>query len=295
MGVKDIFAGGGKLPDPDGADDGHLKPGAKDPINEIEELTYRGTKLRAFREAAGLNQEGSRQAEPRAAEQFKVDVGAIFTAQTDLVKEALEKLHQARSVGPTSQADPYLQHLENDLTQMRLRLETAPADPLELLAQSSERMKMVAQTLKEHLGIPSGVQVGQGDVGRLIELEQLKQQGQERQHQWQEQMEEQRRQWAREDRRWMEEFKLKRMEFMDDRQARTRAADALEDLAGALVENIDAERSEEEEEGQVSQRVRKPKSFPCEICGERVQVASRDAEDATCSGCGEIYDLVESS
>lgn len=285
MAVRDVIGEGGKdiKPIPTGED---IKPkkgteGEKDPIEEMEQATYRGARYRAFTQAAGIQPPGQGAAGTSKVEE-KIDISGVFKALTDMVTNLSNQVMTAQK--PTT-PDPLLSHLEAELRDTRNKLESS-GDPVEITVAAWEKLQAMTQTMKQGLGLPQGVQVGPHDLDKMIVLEEAKTEREERQRRWDTEMEERRQQWKREDQHWQEEFRLKRMQFFDGRDTREQLGTHLSNLISSVVENI-----EKEEGGGTAEQ---PQSFPCEVCRTPVPIppGTPSKGKVSCPRCQEEY-LVE--
>ena len=280
MAVRDVVGDGGKGIKPIEGDI-KLKKVAEeeDPIEKMEQATYRGARYRAFTQAAGIQPAGQGATPVRTEE--RIDIASIFNA---LSAQVTNLISQVTGSQRPNTPDPLLTHLEAELRETRAKLDST-GDPMATAIATWEKLNGMAQTMKQGLGLPQGIQVGPNDLQATIQLQQLKMEQEERRQHWDTEMEERRQQWKREDQRWQEEFRLKKMEFFDGQDRREKSGGILENLAGALIEGIDTERGVADQP--------KQQSFPCEVCRSQVPVpqGATEGQKVKCPRCEESYTL----
>ena len=279
----------------------------KDPIEEIEAATYRGERLKAFKQAAGIKDQQPQPPTPTtSSEKIGIDIGAIFNSQSAVVTKALDKLSEVKT-GPTT--DPYLQHLEGELQTLQQKIEAGGVDPIDHLTQTQTKLDALFDSFKKRLGISESANVKISDMPSMIELEKIKIASQEGHDRWTEEMAEKKRRWEVEDRHWLEELELKKSAAANtqklaekDEQRKDKAMTRLGDLVGGVIESIETEegyeaplKKEKAAQPPAQERIIKPKKFKC-TCGRMLDVPA-DAAEVECKqeggGCGAIYDMVE--
>lgn len=254
----------------------------EDPIEKMEQATYRGARYRAFIQASGIQSPGQGITPTRTEEKTSLDVGVIVKALGDQVTNLIGQLTTLATKSPNA-PDPLLQHLMDELKETRARLDNA-VDPMDAAVQSQTKLTQLAQMMKQALGLPDGLKVGASDLQATIQMKQLEMEQADRRQRWDTDMEERRQQWKREDQRWQEEFRLKKMEFFDGQTRREQSGDLISRLVGNLFENVETEG------GGVAQQPG-PQSFPCEVCKTAVPIpaGTPSGSQVTCPRCQESY------
>ncbi len=209
---------------------------------------------------------------------------------------------QTRPTGP----DPFFQHLVEEIKESKQKYDVAieranenRQDPIVAISQYATFIAQLEEGLKKRLNIGEAQRIPSGDnVGLLLELEKMKMEHVESVHQWEVEGAERRRQWDKEDRRWEQEFSLKKMEYVDNKQNRERATDTLGDLLGSVIDGIDTQKgaevevASEVEEEAIPRPIRIPKSFKCSVCSNEVVVKEPEAKLVTCEGCKTQFEFV---
>lgn len=260
------------------------KDGPQDPLAQAEQDLARAVRLRTLQSLSS-----GQLAPGKVEESTRIDLGGIFNSLTNLVTNTLEQVSTTRKSSQAGGEDPYLKHLEAELKQVQERLAAPGLDPISQMVAANQQFKMLMEAMRDQVGISQPAPASGPDMSYMLQLKRMELDAAERNRQWEEQMAERRREWQREDRRWQQEFRLREAEFEDSRATRKRAGSALENLAGSLLEGIDAERGEQ---GATVSASRKPKAFKCQECGQAVLVPSPEALEARCESCGASYDMV---
>jgi len=238
-----------------------------------------------------------------------------------LLDEAHNTAAQAQATLSAERAER-MHVMEMQLDTLKTRLEAGGKSELETYREVKGLMEEMAAELKQSMGIATQGPVSATDVPGLLQIEQLRLDREERQRQWQDEMEERRHQWqveqdARErrylieDRQWSADHELRKSELELGRETRTRATDALSDLAASVIEGIDTARGPS-----VAQRASKfspaaptptveegtaetasPKSFTCEECGGEVLIpgGADEGMQVKCQSCEAQYLLRETA
>lgn len=286
MPVRDVVGDGGKDISPKKGDFKltQVAEGEVDPIDLMEQATYRGARYRAFMQSSGIQPPGQGAAPVKTEERTSLDVAGIIKAQGDQVVALIKQLTDIAVKNPDA-PNPLLQHLMDELKRTQDRLDNS-VDPLDAVVQSQTKLTQLAQTMKQSLGLPEGLRLGASDLQGTIQLQQMKMEQEENRQRWETDMEERRQQWKREDQHWQEEFRLKKMVFFDDQNRREHSGDLLSRLAGNLFANV------ETEEGGVTHQP-EPQSFACEVCKTAVPIpaGTPSGSQVSCPRCQEVYKL----
>lgn len=302
MGVIDIRGKGGTVPEPKNEENPSGGKGA-DPIQAIEEATYRGQRMRAFSKAAGLEEK------PKEEQKIGIDVGSVVKALAEQNTALMLKVAEMMTARP---ADPLLTHLMQDLKETKEQLQSS--DPFEALTQTQQRYSTMLSQMKKDLGLPETMKANVSDMPLMLELERIKGERDERRQQWDLdredrnkkwdfEREELHRRWVIEDRRWEAEFQIKKLELEKTSQVKDKAFGELADLAQAIVSGIVEERASA---GQiVSHQVaaqppppppepEKPiANFKCDACQAMLYVPGH-IKQFTCPKCSAPHDLEHS-
>ena len=276
MAVKDIYSEGGNLPTPEQIKS-ERTPEA-DPIRAIEEAHYRGERLKAFKQGAGMT-DNPPPANPttRTEEKLGINVGDIIKAQADMLTTMMTTMMaKASELQTKSPNDPFFQYLVQEIKDLKGKHEAEPTDPLAVISAFDQ----IANVMKKHLGSPEGIKVTGSDINALMELERLKMESADRQRQWQEEIEERRAGREMEMIRWQDETRLRWAEFKGKRESRDKAMGELSDLAGAIIEGMEGGG------GGVSRGV----AVKCPTCGEHLKVRP-GTKTVECSTCGERHEV----
>lgn len=218
----------------------------------------------------------------RTEEKLGVDLGTIFKAMADQVTTAYSTLADLMKKNPQSNTDPYLQHLESELKEVKQTLQGAGADPLEAITSSYERMNQLSQVMREHLGIPASAPAAVvSDIVPQIQLEEVKQRTLLMQQQHDKEMAVLKRGFEKEDKRWEEEFSLKRLQFVENKRMRSKAGDLAEGLIGGLLDSFKV--GGEGEEGIFAGG--KSGKYRCPECGATLKLTDPNAAEVTCQVC----------
>ena len=303
MGVIDIRGKGGTVPEPKSDENPSVVKGV-DPIQAIEDATYRGQRMRAFNKAAGLEEK------PKEEQQkVGIDVGAVVKALAEQNTSLLLKVTEMMTSRP---ADPLLTHLMDDLKETKEQLQSS--DPFEALTQTQQRYSTMLSSMKKDLGLPETMKANVSDMPLMLELERIKGERDERRQQWDldredrnkkwdAEREELRRRWVVEDRRWEAEFQFKRQELENSSQVKGKAFGELSDLAQAIVSGIVEERASAGQivSHQVAAQPPPPPpepektaaNFKCDACGAPLYVPDH-IKQFTCPKCSAPHDLEHS-
>jgi len=255
-------------------------------FSDVSQAIIEAEKVRAIRDALS----GGRGAE-KTEEKTTVDIASIVNAQTNLTQTLITQLTDMVKNRP---ADPFVEHLKDEVTTVRQRLEGG-ADPMAVLLANMEVFDKLMDTVKTRLGIGQ-VQTQVSDIPRLLELEQMKFEHDERRHQWELEREDRKQQWEIENKQRERDYRLKLLEFTDSRKAKEKATDSFQDLIGSVVDSLETERAAVGEAAtQESGTIKIPKAFKCLNCGHVIRVPrDQDLEvPIICDQCGQEHVLQE--
>jgi len=280
---------------------------APDPVDQIEAAVYRGERLKAFKQAAGIKEEAPPAAVGKSDEKVTIDIGTIFKSQSELVQSALNKLSEG---GKGSGSDLYLEHLKEDLNDLKKQVSEGTADPMEVLLSTDMKLNTFVEQMKKRMGLPQSMATQPSDLPNMIELEKIKTAESGRHDRWTEDLAEKKRRWEIDDRHWLEDFELRKQAAADtqllaqkDEQRKDKATSKLLNLAEGIMESIETEEGYEaparkqKAEPPPRERIIRPKKVKC-TCGKMLDVPP-DAAEVECKtdegGCGSVWEIVEAT
>lgn len=295
---------GGVVPKPEGDNPkaGQVRE-PRDPVEEIEQAVYRGERLKAFKQAAGVHEPDRQENQHAIVPVQTPDYTPVLKAFADSMSAAITAVggiytKMTPQQAANSDSGIWNKFLIDEFKDMRAKLNQPGPDPLSLLLETDERLSGLMDRWKQREGVPKNVPVGLGNMDAMIRLEELKGEREERNQKWQSEVEERREERQEANRRWNSEFQLRILELKDNRDSRHRATDMLDDLMGALGDGMamggagEGDIATSVEKPPTSQR-RIPKSFRCGKCQEVVKVPSPDTTTLECPNCHTEYDLTQ--
>ncbi len=239
----------------------------------------------------------SREPETRAAE-AKAGIDLMKVVVEDSLKAARESGAETRKL------------LEGNLSYLRDELNALKGGPSDI--QKYQEMKTLLDAMAGDIAQKLGggvkpAEVRATDIPGLLQLEKVKQDGEERdrqwkqqmatmQHQWEVEMEEIRAKREQDQAQWKAEFGLKVREFEQGQTNRAKFGGMFEDLMASASESIDQKRKagaaapEPLAQARPGRIALKPKAFHCPDCKELIQVPS-GAEEVECAGCHAAWSL----
>jgi len=292
------------------------------PAERMKRHYYDGLEVEAFRRGAGMT--GDKSDQHNNDNRMPPDIANIVlgtvNAQSQALTGLLTKIVEIQKPADGEQ-NQFMQYLVNEVKDMKGKMEgSAGPDPLEVIEETSKRIDSLTETMRKRMGIPEmAASGGNGIEGMkmMLEIENMKQQAQERQNQFDLGLKTMERRWQQEDRHWELEFKLKVDDARKSNESKEKSLNALQDLAASIIESIEigpgpsatsegvagntpqqeigaapSAAPEPEPEPQEQAHYNIPSSFICSECGEIVNVAP-DRIEARCESCGAEYDLRE--
>lgn len=278
----------------------------KSPAEKMRESYWEGLEVEAFRKGAGMEDKGGKDTGGMPAGFAEVMISTV-NAQSQALTGLLTKIVeiQAGTKGPAdNEQGQFMTYLVGEVKDMKTRLEGATPDPLAVIEETSKRIDSLTETMRKRMGLPEGMisgATGMESMKLTLEVENMRNQAQERQNQFDLAIKTMEHQWQKEDERWAAEFRLRADESRRGNENREKAISTLQDLAGSIIESIEAEPGgvaqspasvpadgtgpvEKDESPNI------PTSFTCDNCGANVAVAPGTLE-GTCKSCDAEFDL----
>ena len=292
MAVKDVRGSGGEIPEP-GGDPSETPPkGVIDPVAKIQQAIYDGERLKQFKKAAGIKDD---EQPPVAQSPFDIkaiDVTQLITSSQAMLKDAYEKALALQNKDMLT----YLGGISEKLKQVEALQAAAIATPktqkseLDTYREVRGLMDEVAGDLKKNMGVQTTVSAS--DVPGLLSLKKLDLDREERQReheekmklmgqQHEEKMTEQKHQWQKEDRQFEKTFALDKAKLETEGGFKSRATNAFEDVAGAVVDSITKAKGGE---------AKSTFETECPDCGAKLTV-KKGQKEAKCPKCGVTHEV----
>jgi len=283
------------------------------PLQRYRTAFEEAIELKGFSDGLGVRAEeaGVRMPPNRASAEDVATHKAGLDIAKSIVDETLKASRELATEARTSQREAF----ESQLGNLKERVERAEpqggASVIQQFKEISEFLESMADRMSKSLGMGK-LPTSAADLPKLVELENLRMEGDDRHKRWEAEMEERRREWAKEDQRWHEEMaeKQHRWEIEDRRweeehrqkvaefQAGQRKEDKvfgeLDDIVGAFTKSAEVK----EEDAQIRQEAPPqptPTSFLCktEGCGATVEAPAGVATGIKCGKCGAFYTVEE--
>lgn len=272
------------------------------PVDVIKKEFNEGARIASFfrgMNAAGLDGAGMMQPHPKSEvkESTSVDLGAAFRAMTDhstALTQQLISVSQGTKSGPQ---DTYMQHLIDELKEMRRQLADSQRqpksdkDPTQVMMENMVRYNEMMQGLQKHLQLPGNVAVTADNANLMVELKKLELQMADRQYQFEVERAERSIERDMNQARFNVEMQLKKEELQGQLERSSAAAGGLQDLIGALAQSIDRNPQPVAAQPPVRTQSYMASSMPCGGCGQKITIPNPPPAVLECPDCHMSYRL----
>lgn len=284
MAVKDPRNFETRTPMPEG--DMKQNPPAKSMVDRLKAIQLEGLEVQTFREAAGMNKPDPTDSTKDATNMMM----QMFTASQNAFVQTLSKLVELQSAGGGEKHESeFMKFLMTEYTARQKMLEEGmKVNPMQTMTDFMEWQNKMQEQVKKQIGAASATQAS--DMPLMIELEKIRQEGQDRQRKFDLELAAMKQQWTREDVRWEKEFGLKVAESRSSAEQKQETLNVLKDTAASVIESIESGQgvagNPPPPAGQPASQPAIPTSFTCPNpeCG--TTIASGGLMEGKCAKCG---------
>jgi hypothetical protein len=283
-----------------------------DMVEKIKQQFYEGQRIQAFQKGAGWSDE-AKSAAQSSGKTEDVIVAASLKIVGDIVKESLQQITALQKTAVAPEKDSYYKELLKQLLEAQAIGRQTP-DPWDAYSKMSAIMAEVTDKVAKQVALPNIPSQGI-DPTKLLEIEIMKADKEERRlqherlleetkHRWHQEDQryelekaERERRWKQEDKKWEMEIDLKAAEIAGEKERKKQTQTQLTELLSAITAGIRAEPDYPGGPNTASQpQIQNPNdsgTFSCCNCGKPITPAP-DAEQVICDltngGCGQVYD-----
>ncbi|HUV76253.1 MAG TPA: hypothetical protein VMW00_06380 [Dehalococcoidales bacterium] len=261
-------------------------------MDRVKEAYVQAEELKMFKDTVGDKGKGGGEGKSEGGEKgMSPEIAEIMiktvSAYSDAMANLVTKVMDVQGGRQGDQGDnAFMKYLVDEIKGMKTKLDAGQGDPLELVDQVQQKMEVWQDRMRQRLGIPDAI-TGSGAGGiegmkLMLELERIRDERDERGHQFDLNLQLLQRQWAIEDKRWTLDYNVKIGEVNQANKSRESAVNALKDLSASVIEAMENAPPEES----IAERRYKPRGNanpPAEPPPMPTKI--------TCPGCRIVFDV----